>query len=73
MTTQTPIGIIGGSGLSDFDGIRVVETIDIDTPFGKPSASITIAEYEGRRIAFLPRNGRGYSIPQTHMPYAANI
>ena len=36
MTTQTPIGIIGGSGLSDFDGIRVVETIDIDTPFGKP-------------------------------------
>lgn len=73
MTTQTPIGVIGGSGLSDFDGIRVVETIDIDTPFGKPSDSITIAEYEGRCIAFLPRHGRGHRIPPTHVPYAANI
>lgn len=73
MMTPTPIAIIGGSGLSDFDGIKVVESLEIDTPFGKPSDAITIAEFQGRRIAFLPRHGRGHRIPPTRVPYAANI
>ncbi len=73
MTQPVSIAVIGGSGLSNFDGIRVVETLDIDTPFGKPSDTIAVAEYEGRRIAFLPRHGRGHRIPPSQVPYAANI
>lgn len=73
MTQPVSIAVIGGSGLSNFDGIRIVETLDIDTPFGKPSDRISVAEFEGRRIAFLPRHGRGHRIPPSQVPYAANI
>ncbi len=73
MERNTPIAIIGGSGLSEIEGMHVVEELDIDTPFGRPSDRITIAEYSGRRVAFLPRHGHGHRIPPTHVPYAANI
>lgn len=73
MNKKTPIAIIGGSGLSDFDGIQILEQLDIDTPFGKPSDRITIAEYDGRRVAFLPRHGHGHRIPPSRVPFAANI
>lgn len=73
MDKKAEIAIIGGSGLSEIEGMHVIEELDIDTPFGKPSDRITIAEYSGRRVAFLPRHGHGHRIPPTYVPYAANI
>ena len=73
MDKKAEIAIIGGSGLSEIEGMHVIEELDIDTPFGKPSDCITIAEYSVRRVAFLPRHGHGHRIPPTYVPYAANI
>ena len=73
MEKKADIAIIGGSGLSEIEGMRVIEEIEVDTPFGKPSDKIKIAEYSGRRVAFLPRHGHGHRIPPTYVPYAANI
>ena len=73
MNKKAEIAIIGGSGLENIAGMKVIETLDIDTPFGHPSDKITIAEFSGRRVAFLPRHGSGHSIPPTHVPFAANI
>ncbi len=73
MEVKAKIAMIGGSGLTQIEGLKVIEELDIDTPFGKPSDKITIAEIEGRRVAFLPRHGRGHRINPTNVPYAANI
>lgn len=68
-----PIGIIGGSGLYDFEGLQIEDEVEMETPFGPPSDAITIATYEGRRLAFLPRHGRGHLHNPTNVPYRANI
>ncbi|MBQ1925057.1 MAG: S-methyl-5'-thioadenosine phosphorylase [Proteobacteria bacterium] len=73
MEKKAEIAIIGGSGLSEIEGMHVLEEVEVETPFGKPSDKITIAEYSGRRVAFLPRHGHGHRIPPTYVPYAANI
>lgn len=73
MDKKAEIAIIGGSGLSEIEGMHVLEEVEVETPFGKPSDKITIAEYSGRRVAFLPRHGHGHRIPPTYVPYAANI
>ncbi|MCL2325239.1 MAG: S-methyl-5'-thioadenosine phosphorylase [Proteobacteria bacterium] len=73
MDKRVEIAIIGGSGLSEMEGIRIVDSVTMLTPFGAPSDNITIAEVGGRLVAFLPRHGRGHRIPPTQVPYAANI
>lgn len=73
MSQNVPIGIIGGSGLYEIEGLNIVETLEIDTPFGKPSAPIVIGEIDGRRVAFLPRHGQHHQHSPTHVPYRANI
>lgn len=70
---QASIGVIGGSGLYEMEGMTDVQNVDIDTPFGKPSDSITLGTVEGVRIAFLPRHGRGHRISPTELPVRANI
>ncbi len=70
---QAKIGIIGGSGLYDIEGLTDIEEVDITTPFGKPSDTITIGNLEGVKIAFLPRHGRGHRILPTEIPVRANI
>ncbi len=70
---RVPIGIIGGSGLYDIDGLDAVETREIETPFGEPSAPVEIGELEGRRVAFLPRHGNAHQYSPTQVPYRANI
>jgi len=70
---QAKIGIIGGSGLYDIDGLTDIEKADIDTPFGKPSDTITTGKLDGIDIAFLPRHGRGHRISPTKLPARANI
>ena len=67
------IGIIGGSGLYQCDGLEVIEERVIDTPYGPTSDAIIIARYQDRRVAFLPRHGRGHRINPTKVPYQANI
>jgi len=70
---QAKIGIIGGSGLYDIEGLTDIEEININTPFGKPSDTITIGRLEGVGVAFLPRHGKGHHIPPTDVPVRANI
>jgi len=70
---QAKIGVIGGSGLYDIVGMTDIEEVDLDTPFGKPSDTITIGNLEGVGIAFLPRHGKGHHILPTEIPVRANI
>ncbi len=70
---QAKIGVIGGTGLYDIEGLTNIEEVDINTPFGKPSDTITIGRLEGVGIAFLPRHGKGHRISPTEIPVRANI
>lgn len=67
------IAVIGGSGLYKMEGLTDIEERTITTPFGNPSDSITIGTLHGRRIAFLPRHGRGHTLNPSEVPYRANI
>jgi len=67
------IGIIGGTGLYQIDGLKVLEEIDIDTPFGKPSDSFIIGMLDEKKVAFLSRHGRGHHILPSEINYQANI
>ena len=67
------IGVIGGSGLYQIDGMTDAQEIDIETPFGKPSDAIMVGTLEGQRIAFLPRHGKGHRISPSELPVKANI
>ena len=70
---QATIGVIGGSGLYQMDGLTDVQEVQIETPFGAPSDTISIGTLEGVRFAFLPRHGRGHRISPTELPARANI
>ncbi len=70
---EAKIGVIGGSGLYDIEGMTDIEEVNIDTPFGKPSDAIIIGRLEGVGIAFLPRHGRGHFILPGEVPSRANI
>jgi 5'-methylthioadenosine phosphorylase len=65
---KASVGVIGGSGFYEIEGVRTIEEIRITTPWGKPSDRIVIAEIEGHRAAFLPRHGRGH----VHLPHEVN-
>ena len=70
---KAKIGVIGGTGLYDIEGMTDIEEVDITTPFGKPSEAITIGKLEGAGIAFLPRHGKGHHILPAEIPVRANI
>ncbi|RME09010.1 MAG: S-methyl-5'-thioadenosine phosphorylase [Ardenticatenia bacterium] len=70
---EVAIGVIGGSGLYQMEGLTDIVEVDLDTPFGKPSDSIVIGTLEGQRVAFLPRHGRGHRILPGELPTRANI
>lgn len=67
------IGVIGGSGLYQMEGLKVREERRIETPFGDPSDVYVIGELEGQPVAFLPRHGRGHRLLPTELNYRANI
>jgi len=67
------IGIIGGSGLYDIEGIKDVERVEVDTPFGKPSDNFTLGKLAGHEVVFLPRHGSGHTILPSELPFRANI
>ena len=70
---QAKIGVIGGSGLYDIEGLTDIEEVNLDTPFGKPSDSIIIGKLGETGVAFLPRHGRKHSISPSEVPYRANV
>ena len=67
------IGVIGGSGLYQIEGLRVLEERAVSTPFGDPSDAYVIGELEGVRIAFLARHGRGHRLMPTELNFRANV
>ncbi len=67
------VGIIGGSGLYEIDGIENIEEHEISTPFGSPSDAIIGGEYAGRRVFFLPRHARGHRLLPHELNHRANI
>ncbi len=70
---MTRIGIIGGSGLYDIEGVTNIKEKKVETPFGDPSDNYIIGELEGVEIIFLPRHGRGHIVMPTDINYRANI
>ena len=68
---KADIGVFGGSGFYSF--LDVVEEIEVETPYGAPSAPVVVGEVGGRRVAFLPRHGRRHELPPAAVPYRANV
>jgi len=71
--SNTMIGVIGGSGVYDIDGLEGAEWTKVSTPWGDPSDSILTGALDGVKMAFLPRHGRGHVHSPTTVPYRANI
>lgn len=67
------IGVIGGSGLYEMEGLTDIEHVDLDTPFGKPSDEYVTGMIEGVRLVFLPRHGKGHRFLPSEVNYRANI
>lgn len=67
------LGIIGGSGVYDIDGLTNTRWETVDTPFGPPSDQLLFGELNGQPLVFLPRHGRGHPRPPTDLNYRANI
>lgn len=70
---EIELAVIGGSGLYNMAGLTDIEQVEIKTPFGDPSDAFTIGSLHNRRIAFLPRHGRGHILTPSEVPYRANI
>jgi len=70
---EVKIGVIGGSGIYQMDGLSSIEEVRPKTPFGEPSDSIVVGTLEGQRVAFLPRHGRGHRLMPSELPFRANI
>jgi 5'-methylthioadenosine phosphorylase len=71
--TDIKIGVIGGSGIYEMDGITKIEEIVISTPFGNPSDKFMIGHLNGIKVAFLPRHGRGHGLLPSEVNFRANI
>ena len=72
-TIQPVIGIIGGSGLYDIEGLERTAWRRVHTPWGDPSDELLEGWLDGVRCVFLPRHGRGHRLSPTHLNYRANI
>jgi 5'-methylthioadenosine phosphorylase len=70
---KAQIGIIGGSGLYQMEGLTDIREISVETPFGTPSDNFILGTLDGVRVAFLARHGRGHRITPTELNFRANI
>lgn len=70
---QTVIGVIGGSGLYEIEGLTDVREVAIDTPFGAPSDKYIVGTLGEAKMVFLPRHGRGHRLLPSEVNYRANI
>jgi 5'-methylthioadenosine phosphorylase len=71
--TPTVIGVIGGSGVYEIDGLENTRWEKVSSPFGEPSDELLMGELNGQKMVFLPRHGRGHRIPPSELNYRANI
>src|SRR5687768_10728464 len=67
------IGIVGGTGLYDLEGLTEQKWVRIESPFGAPSDDVLTGRLGANRVAFLPRHGRGHRIPPHEINFRANI
>lgn len=67
------MGLLGGTGLYDMEGIEDLKSVELETPFGKPSDAYVTGVLEGKKIAFLSRHGRGHRLSPSEINYRANI
>ncbi|HRC58343.1 MAG TPA: S-methyl-5'-thioadenosine phosphorylase [Kofleriaceae bacterium] len=72
-STQPVVGIIGGSGIYDIDGLQDQRWITVETPFGAPSDQLLTGSFGGKRVVFLPRHGRGHRLSPSELPFRANL
>ena len=70
---KTILGILGGSGVYDINGLSNTRWEKIESPFGKPSDELLFGELDGQQMVFLPRHGRGHKIPPSEINFKANI
>ncbi|MFN2151647.1 MAG: MTAP family purine nucleoside phosphorylase, partial [Anaerolineales bacterium] len=68
-----PLAVIGGSGLYGMTGLENTQELELNTPFGEPSAPIMVGELDGHPVAFLSRHGLGHHISPSEINYRANI
>ena len=73
MTQNVRLGIMGGSGLYDFEGLENARMERVSSPFGEPSGDILLATLEGLDLAFLPRHGPGHALSPSGINYRANV
>ena len=73
MSEKPVVGIIGGSGVYDIDGLENTAWTDVVSPFGEPSDQFLVGEFKGQKIVFLPRHGRGHKVSPSHVNFRANI
>ncbi|MEO5373731.1 MAG: S-methyl-5'-thioadenosine phosphorylase [Alphaproteobacteria bacterium] len=71
--TEPVLGIIGGSGVYDIDGLTNAEWRRVSSPFGEPSDDLLFGELDGQKMVFLPRHGRGHRVPPSELNFRANI
>ena len=67
------LGVIGGSGLYEMEGLEITEKVTFDTPYGPPSDELIVGTLRGIKMAFLPRHGVGHFIPPSEINFRANI
>ena len=72
-TQATLLGVIGGSGVYDIEGLENTRWETITSPFGEPSDALLFGELNGQPLVFLPRHGRGHRVPPSEVNYRANI
>jgi 5'-methylthioadenosine phosphorylase len=67
------VGVIGGSGLYEMEGLEGIQRITLKTPFGNPSDAFIVGSLEGLKVVFLPRHGKGHRIQPSSLNFRANI
>ena len=63
------LGVVGGSGLYEIEGLKNQRWVKIDTPWGDPSDELLMGELDGVKLVFLPRHGRGHRIPPSNLNF----
>ena len=71
--SESVIGVIGGSGIYDIEGLSNTRWEGVSSPFGEPSDALLFGDLEGQPMVFLPRHGRGHNLPPSGVNYRANI
>ena len=70
---EPAVGVLGGSGLYEMQGLEEIRWVKVRTPFGDPSDAYCTGRFAGRRVIFLPRHGRGHRLTPSELNYRANI